>query len=326
MDEEPRASTTPAVHTGQGLGRRRQQLSAGLGLPGASLGESRSPGSCPRGRPGEVGPSGKGGERPLARDSAGPGCSVPGRGGSGDGCEREGRARLRRERRKSRPRRAAPAPRAQAGAEAVSEGRGAPRREGGELRQRKTPPGTPASAGSRGSRRKEHRADEDGRATAQKTTQRLRALGVGWGHRGWKGAGAGEGAEVGRWGCGGCRSGWGLGSGPEMRGSGGWRWREGTCEVGVGGCGVGSSRWAGQGPLPLPPGWAGLGCACERRRGGVSEGLSVSPQGGSTCTKDPVSGLRSACYRVCVSMSLLPLARPRHCGGSVSRYIHTGGE
>lgn len=56
-----------------------------------------------------------------------------------------------------------------------------------------------------------------------------------------------------------------------MRGSGGWRWREGTCEVGVGGCGVGASRWAGQGPLPLPPGWAGLGCACERRSGGAAE-------------------------------------------------------
>ena len=95
----------------------------------------------------------------------------------------------------------------------MSEGRGAPRREGGEQRQRKTPPGTPASAGSRGYRRKEGRADEDGRATAQKRTQGLRALEDDWGDRGWKGAGAGEGAEVGRWGWGGCRVGMGAGVG-----------------------------------------------------------------------------------------------------------------
>lgn len=80
----------------------------------------------------------------------------------------------------------------------MSEGRGAPLSEGGEHRQRKTPPGTPASAGSRGLRRKKDGADEDWKAAAQKGTHGLGVLGGGCGDRSWKGAGSGEGAEVGR--------------------------------------------------------------------------------------------------------------------------------
>ena len=91
---------------------------------------------------------------------------------------------------------------------------------------------------------------------------------------------------------------------------------------------VGGREWGGTGSPPAPTrlGWAGLGCACERRRGGVSEGLSVSPQGGSACTKDPVlgCGLRvTACACQCLCSCWRDSGT---VGGRVSRYIHTGGE
>lgn len=47
-------------------------------------------------------------------------------------------------------------------------------------------------------RRKKDGADEDWKAAAQKGTHGLGVLGGGCGNRGWKGAGSGEGAEVGR--------------------------------------------------------------------------------------------------------------------------------
>lgn len=46
--------------------------------------------------------------------------------------------------------------------------------------------------------RRKDGADKDWKAAAQKGTHGLGVLGGGCGSRGWKGAGSGEGAEVGR--------------------------------------------------------------------------------------------------------------------------------
>lgn len=117
-EEQPRAST-PAVTAvrawARGSGSSRPGSSL-LSLPGASL-SSPQPRILPARQPGRL----VRGDFAAIGGAAGPSCSVPGRGGSGDGSE-SGRSERAsgEEGRLPRP----PAPRAQAGAEAVSEGEG----------------------------------------------------------------------------------------------------------------------------------------------------------------------------------------------------------